>query len=218
MSYQVTDQEVLSAVQSILIEPINGGTVMGTNLWTTTELITYLNDRQRQILRETALVAQVIVVPVLAASDRVALPAHVIHVRHVTWVDSVDLHHHELERSDPWIHDHSNGQWDIDLGTPHAYHESALPTCQIELVPAPLNAGTLELIAITTMTDLSNSSIPCSIPDEFTPYLKYGILATCFKKPGPAQDLIRAAYCESRFQEGIELGVALMGHGGASHG
>jgi hypothetical protein len=83
-----------------------------------------------------------------------------------------------------------------------------------EVTPVPLDAGYFHIVYIAIETDLSNTGIRCSVPDEFACYIKYGALADCWKKAGPGQDLIRAAYCEERFQEGVDLGRALMLHGG----
>lgn len=49
-------------------------------------------------------------------------------------------------------------------------------------------------------------SLPIDIllPIEFSSVIKYGVMADMLAKVGRGQDLTRAAYCESRFQEGIE--------------
>jgi hypothetical protein len=43
-----------------------------------------------------------------------------------------------------------------------------------------------------------------SIPDEFLPALKWGVIADMLKKVGRAQDLARAEYAENRYTEGVE--------------
>ena len=48
------------------------------------------------------------------------------------------------------------------------------------------------------------------IPDTFTVYLKYGVLERVFKMDGEAKDELRARYCASRFQEGVNLARAIM--------
>lgn len=53
------------------------------------------------------------------------------------------------------------------------------------------------------------STIP-NVPDAFVPYLGYGVLANIFSTDGEAKDPQRAAYCQARFNEGINLARAYM--------
>lgn len=48
------------------------------------------------------------------------------------------------------------------------------------------------------------ASLPLEAPDDFCPAIKYGVMADMLSKVGRGQDLVRAAYCESRYQEGLE--------------
>jgi hypothetical protein len=47
-------------------------------------------------------------------------------------------------------------------------------------------------------------------PNDFTPAIKYGVLADMLSKVGRGQDLTRAAYCESRYQEGVEAAKIML--------
>lgn len=213
--YSVTDQELLTEIQYVLVETPDGGTTVASGLWTTAELIQYLNDRQRQLLRETGVVMKTGTVNGLAGVARYELPEDCIALRRVAWhAPSGEIK--ELIRTDPFALDNSGQDWGLMLSTPQVYAESATPTQVFEVSPAPLDSGYFHIVYISIETSLSNTGIRCSIPDEFAPYLKYGVLADCWKKAGPVQDLIRAAYCEERFQEGIDLGRALMLHGGGN--
>lgn len=211
--YSVTDQELLNEIQHVLVETPNQGSSMSTDLWTTTEIIQYLNDRQRQLLRETGVVLKTGVVNGLPNVTRYELPEDCITLRRVSWHAPSGVIK-ELIRSDPFAMDQLVVDWGILTGTPAIYSESATPNQVFEVSPAPLDSGHFHIVFISIETNLSNTGVRCSIPDEFSPYIKYGALADCWKKAGPMQDLIRAAYCEERFQEGIDLGRALMLHGG----
>lgn len=48
------------------------------------------------------------------------------------------------------------------------------------------------------------------LPDEFIPALKWGVMADMLSKVGRGQDLQRAAYCESRYQEGVEAAAIIL--------
>jgi len=48
------------------------------------------------------------------------------------------------------------------------------------------------------------------IPDSFTPYIKYGALQKVFSQDGECKDLLKSAYCQSRYTEGVNLAAAIM--------
>jgi hypothetical protein len=83
--------------------------------------------------------------------------------------------------------------------------DSETPTLQVQLAPAPTGAGTLSLYYISVGNTLDGTGEIFNTPDEFVPFLKYGVLADMLMKLGRVQDGVRAGYCENRFQEGIEL-------------
>ena len=213
--FGVSDQELLNEIQYVLVEPPNNGTSMSTTIWTVSEIIQYLNDRQRQLLRETGMVLKTGTVNAIPGVQRHELPEDCITARRVAWHAPSGVIK-ELVRTDPFALDNMSMAWGTITGTPQVYAESTLPMQQIEVAPAPLDYGYFHLLYISSETPLSNTGVRCSIPDEFDPYVKYGALADCWKKAGRGQDLIRAAYCEERFQEGIDLGRALMLHGGSN--
>lgn len=82
-----------------------------------------------------------------------------------------------------------------------------------EFAPYPRSAG----MPITdryrwTSVGLSVPFAPVavSISDDFSAALKYGVLADMLSKVGRGQDLSRAAYCESRYQEGVEAAAIIL--------
>lgn len=48
------------------------------------------------------------------------------------------------------------------------------------------------------------------LPDSFVPYLKYGILARIYSTDSEVKDMQKAAYCQARYAEGVNLGSAMM--------
>jgi hypothetical protein len=80
-----------------------------------------------------------------------------------------------------------------------------------QINPADYNLTMVGAQGLTTnvFTDL-NALIPV-IPDSFCFYLGYGVLAMIFSTDGEAKDTQRAAYCNSRYQEGVNLGTQISG-------
>ena len=48
------------------------------------------------------------------------------------------------------------------------------------------------------------------LPPSFRPYLKYGLLAKIFGSDSELKDMQKAAYCQARYAEGINLAAAIM--------
>ena len=59
-------------------------------------------------------------------------------------------------------------------------------------------------------TNITKQTVIELVPDSFTPYLKYGILARIFSSDSELKDSNKAAYCQARFYEAINLTAALM--------
>ena len=207
--FNVTDQELLNEIQYALLETPNNGASISSGLWTPTEIISYLNDRQRQLLRDTGVVAKTSIVGGAIGQHRFEAPEDCITVRRVAWHDESGTIK-ELVRSDQWDFDNLGGVWGMNRSTPKFFTDATLPSQVFEVMPAPTRAGYFQIVYLAIETSLSNSGIRVSVPDELSPYLKWGALADCLSKAGPAQDLIRAAYCEERFAEGLGLAKVML--------
>lgn len=74
------------------------------------------------------------------------------------------------------------------------------------------STGNLELVTTTkgTATAFSLTDIIQFLPDSFVPYIKYGVLAKIFSSDSEAKDVLRARYCQARYQEGTNLAKAIM--------
>jgi hypothetical protein len=79
-----------------------------------------------------------------------------------------------------------------------------------DIVPS---TGNLSLLGSVIQGDFSKISMNSTIqyvPDSFTCYLKYGILARIFASDSEMKDLNRANYCNQRYQEGVTIATAAM--------
>jgi len=54
------------------------------------------------------------------------------------------------------------------------------------------------------------SAVTFTVSDDFCAAIKYGVLADMLSKVGRGQDPVRAAYCESRYQEGVEAAAVIL--------
>lgn len=219
--FNVTDQEVLSSVQLSLLEPDDGGATWPSEIWTPAQVIGYLNDRQRKFLSESGLTVAVAYQGGQADQPRYALPNNLVDIRRVAWANEASpMAYIELPRADAWEMDHGRTGWPTaSAPSPEVYMEDHLPSLTIAVEPTPTDAGEIELIAITTGADVDGNGVLLSVPDDYTPYLAWGLRADMLAGEFEGNDPVRAAHCESRFQEGIELArILVSGDGGGDSG
>ena len=208
----VTDQALLTALQFALIEDPDSGATWTSGLWTPAEVLDYLNQRQNRLLRESMILLSEANITVNPATLRQDLPFDWIATQRVVWRKS-DGTRRELPRSDSFETDAMLPSWPYTLADrPQVYMDAETPTLQIQIAPAPLDVGRLEILYVALGALLTGLGEIFTVPDEFVPAIKYGVLADMLSKIGRASDQTRIQYCESRFQEGIEAGkLMLMG-------
>jgi hypothetical protein len=56
----------------------------------------------------------------------------------------------------------------------------------------------------------TRQSVVQLVPDSLTPYLKYGILARIFNSDSELRDVQKAAYCNARYAEGVNMCAVMM--------
>jgi hypothetical protein len=209
----VTDQNVLGEIQGLLVETNDGGLTWGSGMWTPTEVINYLNQRQFQFLKETALLMSRATLATNPNVTRQPLPTDWITTQRVVWQDANGVFT-EVPRGDGWEADHGLLDWPYNLqsGPPKLYTDGEVPNLELEIFPAVLGSGVLQILYVNLSATLSNSGVAFTVPDEWTPCIKWGVIADMLGKVGRGYDPNRAKYAESRYQEGVEAAkVALRG-------
>ena len=209
LGYTVTDRDVISDLLDSLMEPpITGWSLYpGTEMFTLNDLSDALTRRRDQFLAETGVVLTRQDVPIPPAG-RVDLPDTVIDVRRLVWRSVAGVNSH-LWREDEWaLTTATRGQWAVNPATPPtAYSVMASQPVQVQLAPVPSDAGTLDLISVSTgaALDPSTSATVLGIPDDLCWAVKWGALADLLGRDGPASDPARSAFAESRYQQGVQV-------------
>jgi hypothetical protein len=215
--FNVKDQEVLSSVQLSLLETDNGGASYSSGIWTSGQVIQYLNDRQRRFLSESGITAAVAYQAGTAGEPRYALPPNMVDIRRIAWASSFDpMAYTELPRADGWELDHGQSNWPTsEAVAPAVYMEDHHPSLTMEVSPVPTDIGEMELVMVTQGSAIDGTGLLLSVPDDFTPYLAWGVRADMLAGEYEGNDPARAAHCEQRFLEGIELArILVSGDGG----
>lgn len=97
--------------------------------------------------------------------------------------------------------------WTLDTGDPSNWFQDSVNESTFGVYPLPVPGGTFEVwFADSGSTSLVlNSTL--SIPDIFTPGLKYKVLQMAFSKDGEQRDAQRAKFCEEMYKMWVMMGV-----------
>lgn len=210
MSY--TDRELLASVQRLMLEPtIDDGLSWISTLWTLPEVLAYANQRQQRFLADTCLTGGWFQMACLAQETQ-TLDQELVYVQHAIYEtpapSGVCTPLLPLSR---FSSDLSLPGWTGQTTTaPKGYLVGQTGTNVLSLVPPPVAAGLLHLFGVVLAEVLDRSGIYLNIPDEWVPYLRYGVMADMLGKQGEAYDEPRAKYCEQRWQEGVESAKAVL--------
>lgn len=202
----VTDADALAEVQWRLLEDAG----FSSTLWTTAEIYARFNERQNRFNRETFLLLA-IMPPIVgvAGTAQYALPDDWIATQRVSWRSAAGAYSsmHRMDRFQAAM---------LASGAtrPLTYDDTSAGQKTIEVAPAPQTNGTLNLLYACVLETLGFGVNPdiFDIPDDFVPYVVYGVLEDLFSKDGRARNLPMAAYCRDRWDEGVALaGMFLAG-------
>lgn len=201
----VTAQEFFSDLQWLLIEPMDGGITFPSGLWRPEEMVASANRRQSEFLRRTEITAAWSLIPLGIGDGEVPLPGDYILTQEMML--NAGGTSNPLARTGAFQLDRLLASWQGTPGRPLFYADSEAADV-LETLVAPLSsvAGLILLIYVSLGEALTNDPlVPTlfAVPDEATVPILFGVLADALKKSGRGEDLVRAQYCEQRFEEGI---------------
>lgn len=208
-TYNVTTWDLIADLQYALQEPAApGGTWTGTDQFTLLQLTEAIQRRRDQFLRETG---QVVTRQEIDYADgnRITFDESILIVRRALWTPEDTHLPAVLTRTDEWAADNFRPSWKASPAAPFAYSTTATPPLAMQIIPPTALGGTLDLISINKGAVIDPLvSAPLNIPDDWTWVIKWGALADLLQGDGLALDPQRAQYCESRWQQGIDLAKA----------
>jgi hypothetical protein len=201
----MTDQTLLTALQYAVIEPPDGGAAWPSGLWSRDEVLSYLNQRQDRLLRESLIHVKTSAnLPILTGARVVTLPTDWMRTVTVVWLGDNGMIR-ELQRADTFQVDHADAALSrTSTGVPLYYMEYDSANLTVEIGPAPLVDGNLSVLYVPVGTELTGNGVSLLVPDELETAVKYGSLADMLGKDGRGKDATRAAYCEERYHMAVE--------------
>lgn len=205
----ITDMDQLVEIQQRLVET---DLTFTSGLWTLTEIAGYYNQRHNRFNRDTKLLLAQAAIPVTAGSPTADYPQDWIATQRASWKDTASGMYTPVERSDRFAAAMGMPTTSAPL-VPVIMDEEAGDTLTADLFPVPVGDGTLNLLYASTLELLNFTAVAPDIfdvPDEFVPYLTYGVLEDMLSKEGRGQDLARAKYCRERYEEGVAICAILL--------
>lgn len=210
-SLTVTDQNLLNEIQYHTLETPDNGATLDSDMWTIGEWVDYLNARAAHFVAETKLVLSR-ETPFASVIDQTqydlgtAVSTDLLEVHRVAWLDASG-NSHGLREGSTLVYDRLLPTWTTAAASqePETYVRAGRPQLKLEILPAPSAAGTIDILYTKRPAQLPQvaDGTALAIPNDFTPYIKYGAMADIFAKEGQSNDPEKAAYCETRYQEGI---------------
>ena len=205
------DQAVLELLQYALVEPPDAGASWPSGLWTRDEVITGLNTRMRQFLRDTQAIAAIASIPVVAGTNPIVVPADWIATLAGVFVLTATGVRIPLSTSDAFEVDLAVPTWEATGGTPIVVLDGDDGTLTVRLAPVPDANGTLDLLYVALPVAANGNGVTLSIPDEMLDGIRYGTLADLLGKIGRGADPMRAQYAQERFEQTELLTEIILG-------
>jgi len=210
----MTDRELLSELQYVLIEPPDGGDAWPSLIWTRDEVLDALNAGVRALIRDTHLVVTRVELPVAALATRIDLPADWLATAHLVW-RAADGTRTPLGPVDAFEGDLAVPGWETTPDLPLGYADLDGPTLTLRLVPTPEAPGTIELLYIAKPPEVApvvgGPELALPLAPEFDSALKYSALGTLLRKVGRLLDDERARYAERRYELTQTAAAILLG-------
>jgi len=199
----MTDRELLTELQYVLIEPPDGGDSWPSLIWTRGEVLDAVNGGVRALVRDTHLVVTRVERAVAALQTIVDLPTDWLATAHLVWRDTATGIRTPLGPVDAFEGDLALPGWEATAGLPLGYADLDGPTLTLRLVPTPDAPGTIELLYIAAVPAIApaiaGTAAPLPLAPEFDSALKYAALGTLLRKVGRLLDDERARYAERRY-------------------
>lgn len=208
----MTDRELLTDLQYVLIEPPDGGDTWPSLIWTRLEVLGAVNAALRALVRDTHMQVVRTEIAVAALATTVPLPADWLATAALVWRAQGGTRT-PLGPADGFESDLALPGWEVTASLPLGYADLDRETLTLRLVPTPAEAGTLELVYIQVPALVTGLAPATALPvaPEVASAAKYAALGTLLRKVGRLLDDERAQYCERRYELTQTAATLLLG-------
>lgn len=201
-----TLDEIVQGIQFMLLEPPSGISGVGMSgqvgIQSILDAIQYARNR---FIIDTHLPLTIhdLFGDPPAPQGTVTYSPSTVYLHRTSWQDSSSQTWTNLWRQDEWAMDRADPDWTVNPASPICYSESDLAPLQLQLQPAPINAGHLDGVTVDSEeVDLTDPTSTFNIPDEWIHAVKYAALSNILQG-GMIADDVRGDYAETRYQQAV---------------
>lgn len=204
----VNDKQLYNGIQYTLLEIPNNGLSYGSGLYTPSEVAGRTNYRLDLFQKLTGIKAKSNITDTATSGVRNQVATNLTDI-----VDIIEVSYNDgngwntLPRGSAAEADSYTSNQSLTATVPSFYTIDLAPLLSICLYPAPSGAGTIRMTYTPRIDTLpivaDGTNVP--LPDDFVPYIKFGVLADLFNKAGETFDPQRAQLCESLYQLGVQV-------------
>ncbi len=211
---------------------VAGNTWVGTEMFTLADVTQAMQRRLNQFLVDTGCMVfhSQLSIPAPPGSGRVLLPENIIDIRRLGFLRPSTGSHGAFQisafqpsafqertgnpnreciplwASDEFAASSYSPSWSYEPDTPATFSVIGPPPLELQLIPVPLDVGDLDLIKVNAGNTLNPAAgVLLGIPDNFAHAIKWGALADLLARDGQPRDDTRSVYCETRYQEAVEM-------------
>ena len=208
----VTDADIYTMMEYHLLEPPTGAVWTGTPQFSIAGLSAALLRRRDETLQFGNCNLSDDTQSALPNQRRFYLPDNVLEVRRARYVPdpAQDTHPVTLWREDGMSFQYFESRYLQTIRKPRSYAIVSAPPLAFDVNDSPSIPGTYDLLTLQTGPVFSPpAATPLGIPDDFSWIPKWGALGDLLAAESEANDPLRAAYCQQRYQDGLKLIAAL---------
>jgi hypothetical protein len=128
-----------------------------------------------------------------------------VDLRRLAWIDATTGYITVMLPGDEFEFNAYSPGWQQQPGTPLEYSVLDSPSLMMQVSPPPLATGSIDVFYTNTKPIFplpADDSI--SVPADYAWAVKYGAMADLLNMESEAKDAQRAAYCEQRYQMGVQ--------------
>lgn len=207
-AFTITDDDLLGEIEAHFLEPVSNPWT-GTDQFSITAIQSSMENIRDNFLLETGIyITRTTPGGVPPPTGRIQLNQSIIDIRRAAWQDSSTLKTYALHRTDEYAGGAYSPSWLQTPALPYQYSVALTPPVSLQLIPAPSNAGTLDLCTTNSGPTLNlNPSVPVilGVPDDLCWAVKYGTMAELLSSDGDARDPQRAKLCDDLYRLGISV-------------
>ena len=156
----VTEQNVMNEMQYHTLETANNGASLVSDMWTVGEWVDYINARMANFTAETKLVlsresAFSSVINQTQYDLGTSVSTDLLEVHRVAWLDASG-NSHGLREDSTLTYDRLLPTWTVSSASqePEVYVRAGRPQLKIEILPAPVASGTIDILYTKRPTQL----------------------------------------------------------------